>query len=302
LPEPFAFLRWPLLIALTGATCAGLAWRLDVYTPPRVAAARRLLRMRGLLDSRPVVERIGDRLPFVKQLARRTSLSRLLAYTGQRYSLSRWVALTTGLALLGLLLTSVVALAAETTAGRPLVPLFFGPLVAIALVGLAYLSLLRKSRRRQREMTLEMGDMLVSLGVLVGAGGLSVEDALLALSRCTRTQAVYSLLHDDAWQELIPSRPRTQYQLFIRIGDEYEVPAFRMLGEAVRAVTVKGLDPLAQYSNLAGSFYVERLAEAQSAAARARIKLAIPVAGMILPLLLLLTAPLVYSIVNGLRA
>jgi hypothetical protein len=296
-----AGLRWLLLLVATGALCALAAWRLEVFDPPHVSAARRNLRLRGLLDQRPAAERFGDRLPFLKTLARQTSLTRLLAVAGRAQPMNRWVASTVALALGALVCGGVLSAAGVVLTGSAVVPLALGPLLVPCAVLLSYAALHEQARQRQRLMATELGDMVVNLGVLVGPGGVPIEDALLALSRCTRDHAVYSLLRNEGWRQLIPNRPRSQYLLFAEIAEEYDVPEFRLLADAVRSVTVKGLDPLEQYTNLANNVYQARLAEAQTVAAKAKIKLTIPIAGMILPLLLLLTAPLVYAVVAGLR-
>ncbi|MHB8507143.1 MAG: hypothetical protein ACYDGR_00650 [Candidatus Dormibacteria bacterium] len=297
--ELMGALRWILLVMLAGGACIAAAWHFDLYTPSHVAATRRLLRMRGLLDTRPIQVRVGERIPFLKQLARETSLTRLLAISGSRQEPGQWVAMTAGLGLLVLLVLSALSIVLRAAAGSSVLPLWLAPSAAGGIVVLAYAASRQSSRGRRQTLTLELGDMLVTLGVLVGPGGASVEDALLSLARCTREKAVYELLRNERWTQLVPVRPRTQYQLFWAIGDAYEVPLFRTLGDVIRSVTVKGLDPLEQYTNLATSVYSARLADAQSQAARAKIKLAIPVAGMILPLLVLLTAPLIYAIVGG---
>jgi hypothetical protein len=296
-----AGLRWLVLLVATGVLCALAAWRLEVFAPPHVAAARRNLRLRGLLDQRPAAERFGDRLPFLKTLARQTSLTRLLAVAGRAQPMNRWVASTVALALGALVFGGVLSAAGVVLTGSAVVPLALGPLLVPCAVLLSYAALHEQARQRQRLMATELGDMVVNLGVLVGPGGVPIEDALLALSRCTRDQAVYSLLRNEGWRQLIPNRPRSQYLLFAEIAEEYDVPEFRLLADAVRSVTVKGLDPLEQYTNLANNVYQARLAEAQTVAAKAKIKLTIPIAGMILPLLLLLTAPLVYAVIAGLR-
>ena len=54
------------------------------------------------------------------------------------------------------------------------------------------------------------------------------------------------------------------------------------------------------YTGAAVAMYQERLATARASAARARVVVTLPVAGMLLPLLLLIGAPTLSAISSGL--
>jgi hypothetical protein len=71
---------------------------------------------------------------------------------------------------------------------------------------------------------------------------------------------------------------------------------FVALGSAVRRVTERGLAGQDVYTGLARTSYGERLAAARVAAAQAKTLIVIPMGLMIVPVLVLIGAPLVASL------
>ena len=66
------------------------------------------------------------------------------------------------------------------------------------------------------------------------------------------------------------------------------------------ATTNVGVPDRVAYTRLALTVYQERLADARVRAARARILITLPIAGMLVPLLLLIGAPTFHAISAGL--
>lgn len=71
---------------------------------------------------------------------------------------------------------------------------------------------------------------------------------------------------------------------------------FTALGSAVRRVTERGLTSQDVYTGLARTTYAERLAEAKVAAAQTKTLIVIPMGLMIVPVLVLIGAPLIISL------
>ena len=87
--------------------------------------------------------------------------------------------------------------------------------------------------------------------------------------------------------------------LYRRIGEEFRIDAFIVVADALTSTHV-GIAERDMYTRVARGVYQQRLAQAQVRAARARILVTLPVAGMLIPLLLLLGAPTFQSITSGL--
>jgi hypothetical protein len=127
-----------------------------------------------------------------------------------------------------------------------------------------------------------------------------VSEALLIFARCQRDPTLHELLSGDAWRPLVErqpsSSPRSTALEYERIGQAYGVPMFVALGSAVRRVTERGLAGQDVYTGLARTSYGERLAAARVAAAQAKTLIVIPMGLMIVPVLVLIGAPLVASL------
>jgi hypothetical protein len=303
----FAKFVFEFILLILGLGFVAILWQLEAFDAPNVASAKKLLRMRGLVDVRPLPERVGARVPLFQKILVNANISRLLAVAGKNQTVGQWVTGMAGVTFLVIVALSLVYIVTQFVLGSPMYPFFLIPIGGGVTVILYVFSLRSAARKRQQGIGIELGDILVSLGVLTGPAGMPIEDSLLTMSKCTKEQYLYQLLKDRSWEYridnprgLVKSKPRTQFQAFAAIAKEYDLPLFKALSGTVRSTTVKGLNPLLQYTNLAKSVYESRLGEAKVEAAKAKIKLTIPVAGMILPLMILLTAPLVYAIVKGL--
>jgi hypothetical protein len=291
---------WPyalLTVALVGAWALGLA-RLGYLTGADVRAWRRLAALRGYSRPQTRLERAAVHSNAIRRVQAELDLRRLLAVADRGETDSAFLARTVFLALL----TLTVALALDTTSrvgsGAFIVPLWFAALLAL-LVALFRFAVLRVAARRRRENAdRALGDMMMLVAIMTDGRGLQVEDAVRILSRCARTSDLRTLV-EGGWRKLISTRPRSTADLYRAIGVEFGIGQFTLVADALTTTNV-GIAERDTYTRVANAVYQQRLSEARMRAARARILVTLPVAGMLIPLLLLLGAPTFQSITTGL--
>src|SRR5215467_9713524 len=107
-------------------------WRAGALTPPPVVAWNRVGRNHGLIDERPLTERLGARAPFVRQFDDAANIPRLLAIAGRVESATAWVLRTTALALLVVLVFFAVELLGLAADRSLPFPLAYGLLLGVA--------------------------------------------------------------------------------------------------------------------------------------------------------------------------
>jgi hypothetical protein len=297
------------LAALTGVAWLVGLWRLGLYTHPAVRSWRRLAAMRGMADRRPVGERLAARLSIVQRVQQETDVGRLLAIAGRHEGPTAWllrVAAEAGLALVAVLGLDEVALASGQAA--PLTP--GAGLVAAALLAvLAYLRLRHLASSRQQDLGRAVADSLPHLAVMTFHHRLPASEALLIFARCQRTPDLHELLTGENWRTpALTPRDQTQADTaegglgqstaltYERIGQAYGVPMFTALGSALRRISERGLASQEVFTGLARMTYAQRLAEARVSAARAKTLIVIPMGLMVVPVLVLIGAPLVASL------
>jgi Type II secretion system (T2SS), protein F len=293
-------LTLPLIAAAAGAAWVLALWYLGLYTHPAVLSWQRLARLRGLADRRPLGDRLGERLPLLRRAQEETDVGRLLAVAGRPESPTGWLLRTAfhaGLTLVAVLLVDELALA---TGQRPPLPPALGMAAAAGMALLAYARLRRQAGERQRALGRAVADSLPHLAVMTFHHRVPVSEALLIFARCQRDPTLHRLLAGDAWRPLVerldaPAAPSTALE-YERIGQAYGVPMFSALGSAVRRVTERGLASQDVYTGLARTSYGERLATARVAAAQAKTLIVVPMGLMIVPVLVLIGAPLVASL------
>jgi hypothetical protein len=293
-----------MLLVIAAAAVGGAwviaLWYLGMYTHPAVRSWQRLARLRGLADRRPLGDRLGARLPLLRRAQEETDVGRLLAIAGRADSPTAWLlrtAFLAGLALAAtLLLDEVTVLAGQA----PAIPPWMGLVAAGGVALLAYARLRAEASGRQRTLERAIADSLPHLAVMTFHHRVPVSEALLIFARCQRDTTLHRLLAGDAWRQLAERRPEVggastavEYE---RIGQAYGVPMFTSLGSAVRRVTERGLASQDVYTGLARTSYGERLAVARVAAAQAKTLIVVPMGLMIVPVLVLIGAPLVASL------
>jgi hypothetical protein len=289
-----------LIAAAVGAGWTLALWYLGLYTHPAVLSWQRLARLRGLDDRRPLGDRLGERLPLLRRAQEETDVGRLLAVAGRTESAAGWLLRTAfhaGLAMAAVLLADEVAL---LTAQQPPLPPAVGLAAAVGVAFLAYARLRRQAGERQRALGRAVADSLPHLAVMTFHHRVPVAEAMLIFARCQRDPALHRLLAGDAWRPLVerygsPGAQSTALE-YERIGQAYGVPMFSALGSAVQRVAERGLTSQDVYTNLARASYGERLAVAHVAAAQAKTLIVIPMGLMIVPVLVLVGAPLVASL------
>src|SRR5215831_16658502 len=115
----------PGLIVAAAVLLGAALWRTGALTPPPVAAWNRVGRNHGLLDDRPLTERLGERAPFVRRFDDAANIPRLLAIAGRTESATAWVLRTVGLALLVTVGGFALDLVGLTTGGELPFPLIY---------------------------------------------------------------------------------------------------------------------------------------------------------------------------------
>lgn len=283
-------------IVLVGIWAVGLA-RLDFFTSNDVQAWRRLAAIRGYRSRTGRLERAAARMPLLQRLQEELDLNRLLAVAGWSETplvfLLRcfFVSLLAAGALLALLVTSLVV------AGGWALP----PWVALAGAGAVFLLQLRllqaRAGRRREQAGRSLGDMMMLVAVMTDGRGLQVEDAVRILSRCVDHSTLQEIVEHQGWRRLVRTEPQTTIDLFRTIASEYRIPQFGSIADAAGNANI-GFSEREVYTRAAVAFYAQRLAEARFRAARAKTLVAIPVAGMLIPLLILIGAP-IFAVITG---
>jgi hypothetical protein len=286
-----------LIIAVVGLWAVGLA-RLGYLTGADVRAWNRIAALRGFSRPPTRLERAAGRSATVRRVQAELDLRRLLVVADRAESETAFLARTVFLALLTLTVALVVDMASRLGGGDFIVPPGLAVILAISVVPLRFSALRAAARRRRDNAGRTLGDMMTLVAIMTDGRGLQVEDAVRILSRCARTSDLSSLV-DGGWRRLIPTQPRSTSDLYRAIGQEFSIGQFTLVADAVTTTNV-GVAERETYTRVANAVYQQRLAEARMRAARARILVTLPVAGMLIPLLLLLGAPTFQSITAGL--
>ncbi|MGH7722838.1 MAG: hypothetical protein ACRENL_08425 [Candidatus Dormibacteria bacterium] len=291
---------WPYALAavvLVGVWAIGIA-RLGLLTGADVRAWRRLAALRGYSRAPTRLERAAGRSPLLRRLRDELDLRRLLAVADRPETDTAFLARTVLLALVTLAGALVVDTTARLGSGDYLVPPWLAALLAAGVVLLRFAALRAAARRRRDNADRALGDMMMLVAIMTDGRGLQVEDAVRILSRCARTSDLRSLV-EGGWRRLITAPPRSTADLYGSIGVEFRMAQFSMVADALVTTNV-GVAERDTYTQVAKAVYQQRLTEARMRAARARILVTLPVAGMLIPLLLLLGAPTFQSITTGL--
>jgi hypothetical protein len=141
--------------------------------------------------------------------------------------------------------------------------------------------------------------MLMTVAVMTDSRGLQLDDAVRVMSRCARDDALQKLLDRGGFKRLARTPYRSTAEKYRLIGDTYSIREFAEVADAASTTNV-GVPDRVAYTRLALTVYQERLADARVRAARARILITLPIAGMLVPLLLLIGAPTFHAISAGL--
>jgi hypothetical protein len=291
---------WPYALAVVAmvAVWALVLGRLGFLTASDVRAWRRLAALRGYAQPQTRLARAADHSALARRVQEELDLHRLLAVADRADTDAAFVGRTAFVAMLTLTVALVLDASLRVSSGDFVAPPWIALLLAAAAALLRFAALRAAARRRRENADRTLGDMMMLVAITTDGRGLHVEDAVRILSRCATTSDLRTLV-DGGWRRLITSAPRSTGELYRAIGSEYRLPQFLLVADALSTTNV-GIAERDTYSRVANTVYQQRLAEARVRAARARILVTLPVAGMLIPLLLLLGAPTFQSISSGL--
>jgi hypothetical protein len=291
---PFAVIAF----LTVGVWALGLV-RLDVFTPDDVRAWRRLASLRGYASPAGRLERAAARVPFLRRLQDELDLNRQLAIAGWSESPQGFLLRVFFVALLAAaLFLGLLAVGLLENGAWPLPPAA-AVLVAAAAFTLQISWLRRSARTRQEQSGQSLGDMMMLVAIMTDGRGLQLDDAVRILSRCVDHQSLQSIVDGRGWQRLVHQPHSTTIELYRLISTEYGIPLFDVVADAAANANV-GMSERETYTRVAKAVYQNRLAEARFRAARAKTLVTIPVAMMLIPLLILIGAPVFATISGGL--
>src|SRR5205807_9509937 len=159
-----------------------------------------------------------------------------------------------------------------------------------------------------------VADLLPHLAVMTYHPRLPVSEALLVFARCQRDPSLGHFLSEGTWhrladQEVDPaeairpelldpaaSGPPATAALYERIGRAYRIPMFMALGSALSMVNERGLNSQQVLTRLARDTLNDGAAEARVTAAQTKTLVVVPMGLMIIPILVLIGAPIVTNL------
>lgn len=298
-----SILLFPALIVGAAVLLVAALWRAGALTAPPVVAWNRVGRNHGLLDDRPLTERLGERAPFVRRLDDAANIPRLLAIAGRTESATAWMLRTIALSLLVTLAGFALELLGLSTGGELPFPLIY----CVGMGGIAftvgYLLLRISAQRRQAAIEAGLSGALTELAILTYNHQMSIDHALDLLARAQADGQLWGLIRDEDWRRLVvldasplqPFRERQPFtsvaSLYEKIGHAYGVPMFSLLGSTMHRIDDKGLAPRSVLTNLARAVGANAIAEMQVRSEQSKFRQAVPIGLMILPLMLLIGYP-----------
>lgn len=297
-----SIILFPALIVIAAALLVAALWRAGALTPPPVVAWNRVGRNHGLLDDRPLTERLGARAPFVRRFDDAANIPRLLAIAGRTESATAWMLRTVALSLLVTITGFALEVLGVATGGELPFPLIY----CVGLGGVAFTSgylLLRiAAQRRQAGIQAGLSGALTELAILTYNHQMSIDHALDLLARAQVDGQLWGLMRDEDWRRLVvldasrlmPFREQpftSMASLYEKIGHAYGVPMFSLLGSTMRRIDDKGLAPRSVLTNLARAVGANAIAEMQVRSEQSKFRQAIPIGMMILPLMVLIGYP-----------
>jgi len=270
----------------------GLIW-LDIFTPSDVRAWRRLAALRGYSTPRGRLEKLALRAPALQRLQAEMDLTRLLAIANREESPLSFMARCFSYGFVA----AIIVLILCAWQGFPL----FLAFVAWGMAGAALFSRLRTEVRKKQEAANQaLGDMLMLVAIMTDGRGLQLEDAVRILSRCITTDSLQGIVDRKAFLRLVKVPYKNTIELYRAIAETYSIEMFEKLADAAANTNV-GFGERDMYTRLAKALYQSKLADAKMKAARAKILVTIPVAGMLIPLLVLIGAPTFSSLAGAIK-
>jgi hypothetical protein len=272
---------------------------LDLFSDSDARAWRRMTRIRGFATRGSVLERVARRAPTLRRLHAELDLEHSLAQAHRDDTPASFLARTGATALItfAILLTAIGT--GRAVEGQWPAPPWAALVIGALILPLSLVDLRRRARQTKERTARILGDTLMAVAVMTDTRGLQLDDAVRILSRCTRDDALQALLDHGGFKRLTGSAFHSTSEKYRLIGDAYQIREFNQLADAA-ATTNVGVPERDAYTRLALTIYQERLADARVHAARARILITLPIAGMLIPLLMLIGAPTFHAISAGL--
>lgn len=284
---------------LVVAAWAGGIILLDLFTAADARAWRRMTHLRGFATRGSVLGRVARRTPILQRLQGELDLERLLALAGSDDTTASFLARTGAISMLAFAGVLAAIGAGRAIEGQWPAPAWLAFAVGAAVIPLGILELRRRARRTQERTARILGDTLMAVAVMTDTRSLQLDDAVRIMSRCAWDDALQTLLDHGGFKRLARAPYRSTNEKYRQIGDAYGIREFSQLADAA-ATTNVGVAERDAYTRLALTIYQERLADARVHAARARILITLPIAGMLIPLLMLIGAPTFHAISAGL--
>src|SRR2546430_2529738 len=234
-------LLMPGLIVAAAVVLGFVLWRAGALTPPPVSAWNRVGRNHGLIDDRPLTERLGERAPFMRSFDDVANIPKLLTIAGRTESATAWVLRTVALSVLVMLAGFAMELVGFASRGELPFPLIYCVGLAVVAFLVGYLLLRVAAKRRQQSLQAGLGGALTELAILTYNHQMSIENALDLLARSQVDPTLWGLLRDDEWRKLVvlessrlvPFRAQpfvSAGTLYGKVGHAYGVPMFALLG------------------------------------------------------------------------
>lgn len=291
---PYAAVAMLAIVAWVGGVAL-----LDVFTAADARAWRRMAQLRGFASRGSAFERVARRAPMLKRLQAELDLERLLAQANSNDTPASFLARTGAISLMTFALLLAATAGARALEGQWPVAPWTAVLIALLILPLSLVDLRRRARGARESSARTLGDMLMAVAVMTDSRGLQLDDAVKVMSRCAQDDALQNLLDRGGFKRLAGNTYRSTAEKYRLIGDAYGIREFVDVADAAAATNV-GVPDRVAYTRLALTVYQERLADARVQAARARILITLPIAGMLIPLLLLIGAPTFHAISTGL--
>ncbi|MBO0709609.1 MAG: hypothetical protein J2P44_14700 [Candidatus Dormibacteraeota bacterium] len=301
------------LILVVGALGLLLLWRLGAWTPTSVQTFRRLAARHGIKLQTPLAERVLGRTPALRRLQETTDVGRLLLLAGRPGSAAAWTLRQVGFAVL--MAAIMLAMDAVTLAsnGRLAFPPYLAFAFGVAWWLLGYVRLRNAAQRRREGLERAVQQSFVELALLTSTRQLPVPVAFEeVVAPSQHDHALLELFRGEAWRPLVEGAQaragsageasamapslRSTAEVYTAIGDTYGVPSLALLGTSLHRINDKGQAPAEVLTALARTAADDQVAAMLIRTEQARVRQAIPVGLMVLPLLALIGFPLIISL------
>lgn len=301
------------LILVVGVLGLLLLWRLGAWTPTSVQTFRRLAARHGIKLQTPLAERVLGRTPALRRLQEATDVGRLLLLAGRSGSASAWTLRQVGFAVL--MAAVLLAMDAVTLAsnGRLAFPPYLAFAFGLAWWLLGYVRLRNAAQRRRDRLERAVQQSFVELALLTSTRQLPVPVAFEeVVAPSQHDHALLELFRGEAWRPLVEGAQaraastggasaagptlRSTAEVYTAIGDSYGVPSLALLGTSLYRINDKGQAPAEVLTALARTAADDQVAAMLIRTEQARVRQAIPVGLMVLPLLALIGFPLILSL------